>query len=114
MLVPHMGPTDDELSTLLSMRFDPSPAPEAAFVLASDEGDIEIPPEATKLLIGSGPACEVRLADRELSRRHVSIEIVGDRLHVVDLGSTNGTRVNGVLVRDALLVGGEELLVGST
>lgn len=114
------GPTDADLQTLLTTRFDPTPAPEASFTLVVVQGAT---PGATyhveasgspKLLLGSGPACEVRIDDREVSRRHASLELSGERLHVVDLGSTNGTLVNGVTVRDAILVGGEQLRVGST
>jgi two-component system, NtrC family, response regulator HydG len=108
------SPTDDELSTLLATRFDPNPAPEASFVLTAGSGEtFEIDAShGGRLLLGSGPACEIRLADRELSRRHASLEIVDRSLHLVDLGSTNGTFVNGVRVRHALLVGGEQLRVG--
>jgi two-component system, NtrC family, response regulator HydG len=119
MLASPMNPTDDEVSTLLSTRFDPTPAPEASFVLIVTDGvalgaKFDISANGTKLLLGSGPACEVRVADREISRRHLSLEVVGDRLHVVDLGSTNGVFVNDVQVRDALLGGGEKLRVGGT
>ncbi|AKU97929.1 Response regulator of zinc sigma-54-dependent two-component system [Labilithrix luteola] len=108
------SPTDDELSTLLSTRFDPNPAPEASFVLTVASGEtFEIAAShGGRLLLGSGPACELRLTDRELSRRHASLEVVDRSLRLVDLGSTNGTFVNGVRVRDALLVGGEQLRVG--
>jgi DNA-binding NtrC family response regulator len=114
------GPTDADLQTLLTTRFDPTPAPEASFMLVVVQGTTPgatypVEPSASpKLLLGSGPACEVRIDDREVSRRHASLELSGDRLHVVDLGSTNGTLVNGVIVRDALLVGGEQLRIGST
>lgn len=114
------GPTAADLQTLLTTRFDPTPAPEASFVLVVVSGatpGATYPIDASaspKLLLGSGPACEVRVDDREVSRRHASLEVSGDRLHVVDLGSTNGVTVNGVIVRDALLVGGEQLRVGGT
>jgi DNA-binding NtrC family response regulator len=56
----------------------------------------------------------LRLTDRTVSRRHASIEVDRDRLRMRDLGSTNGTRVDGVAVDGAWLVGGETLRVGST
>ena len=41
--------------------------------------------------------CEFVLAHRTVSRRHACLTIVEDALHVEDLGSTNGTSVNGML-----------------
>ncbi len=69
---------------------------------------------ASRVLLGSSPACELRLSDREVSRRHVALELAGRRLRLCDLGSTNGTWVDGVAVVEALLSGGETLRVGST
>jgi len=68
--------------------------------------------EPTSVLIGSSPACALRLEDPHVSRRHVSLEVVGTRLRIQDLGSTNGTRVQGLLVLEALLHGGERIQLG--
>ena len=68
----------------------------------------------SSLLVGQGPACELRLSDRQASRRHASVEVIDDRLHLVDLGSTNGTTVNDVTVVDAYLRGGETVRIGET
>jgi pSer/pThr/pTyr-binding forkhead associated (FHA) protein len=38
----------------------------------------------------------------------------GDAIFVVDLGSTNGTRVNGVVVREHRLVAGDVISIGTT
>ena len=67
-----------------------------------------------RLLVGTGPAAEARLTDPEVSRRHAALEVQGSRLRLQDLGSTNGTFVNGIEVRDALLVGGECVQLGNT
>jgi pSer/pThr/pTyr-binding forkhead associated (FHA) protein len=40
--------------------------------------------------------CDVRLLDPEASRRHAVMRQDGDRLAIQDLGSTNGTWVNGL------------------
>ena len=65
-------------------------------------------------LVGSGPACDVQLSDPAVSRRHLALEVVGRRLRILDLESTNGTFVDGVAVRDAYLRGGETVRIGST
>src|SRR5215472_3821728 len=72
------------------------------------------PNDPSPALIGKSPVCTVRLVDPEVSRRHASLEAVGATLRLVDLGSTNGTFVNGLRVFDAALVGGEQIHVGAT
>jgi DNA-binding NtrC family response regulator len=66
------------------------------------------------VLIGQSSACALRLADRQVSRRHASLDPRDGRLYLVDLGSTNGTVVNGLTVERAWLVGGETVRVGTT
>lgn len=67
-----------------------------------------------RALVGTSPTCELRLTDREVSRRHASLEIVGRRLRLLDLESTNGTFVDRIAVVGAYLDGGELVRVGST
>ena len=66
------------------------------------------------LVIGRLPECDVVLADSNVSRRHAEVRRKDDGVFVVDLGSTNGTRVNGTPVREQLLASGDEVSVGST
>jgi two-component system, NtrC family, response regulator HydG len=66
------------------------------------------------LLFGKSEACEARLSDTQVSRRHAAVELVGERLRLKDLGSTNGTAVNSVQVVEAFLSGGETLTLGGT
>jgi two-component system, NtrC family, response regulator HydG len=70
--------------------------------------------QPSRLLVGQSAVCELKLNDARVSRRHAALESVGAKLRVTDLGSTNGTYVNGVEIREALLHGGEELRVGAT
>jgi pSer/pThr/pTyr-binding forkhead associated (FHA) protein len=64
--------------------------------------------------IGRLPECAVVLDDPNVSRRHAQVRREGDAIFVVDLGSTNGTRVNGVAVREHRLVPGDVISVGTT
>ena len=53
----------------------------------------------TRALLGQSPVCTLRLTDREVSRRHAALTVTDTKLVVLDLGSTNGTTVNGVSSR---------------
>jgi hypothetical protein len=66
------------------------------------------------LVIGRLPECGVVLADSNVSRRHAELRRSGDSVVLTDLGSTNGTRVNGAPVRERILASGDEVSVGST
>jgi hypothetical protein len=66
------------------------------------------------LSIGRMPECNIVLADPNVSRTHAEIRPRGQGFVVVDLGSTNGTRVNGVRVGEQELADGDELAFGNT
>lgn len=69
---------------------------------------------AQSLVIGRLPECAIVLNDPNVSRRHAEIRRRGADVFVVDLGSTNGTRVNGVRVKEQLLKDGDEIEVGTS
>jgi hypothetical protein len=68
----------------------------------------------TTITIGRHPESNMVLADPNVSRNHAEIRPQGDRFVVVDLGSTNGSRVNGVRVDTQVLEDGDELMFGNT
>jgi two-component system, NtrC family, response regulator HydG len=74
--------------------------------------------QAARSLLGTGPVCTLRLNDPLVSRRHAAFDVSLERgtegLRLQDLGSKNGTIVDGLRVFDVLLVGGETVRVGST
>ena len=55
---------------------------------------------------------DVVLDGGDISRHHARLERDGHHLHVVDLGSTNGTRVNGQPIRSYLVQPGDEVTFG--
>lgn len=65
-----------------------------------------------KTTIGRHPDSHIFLDDVTVSRRHVEVEREGDQLKVNDLGSLNGTYVNGERVDDRVLTTGDEVQVG--
>lgn len=66
------------------------------------------------VVIGRLSACDVVLTDANVSRRHAELRSDGARWTVVDLGSTNGTLVNGKLAREHVLSDGDILTFGQT
>jgi len=62
--------------------------------------------------LGRDPACEVVLPSEDVSRRHARITLDGDGHLLVDLGSTNGTQVNGGSVAQRRLAGGDRVSIG--
>jgi hypothetical protein len=65
-------------------------------------------------VIGRLPECDVRIQDSQASRRHAEVRPDADGYVLVDLGSLNGTAVNGVPVKDHVLVDGDEITIGGT
>lgn len=62
-------------------------------------------PLSPSTIIGrSMEQCEIALNDSFLSQQHARLELRGDQWVLEDLGSTNGTFVNDIEVRDATLV----------
>lgn len=73
-------------------------------------GDHEIVAERT--VIGRRAECEIQLLDPAVSGQHALVTLVMDEPWVEDLGSTNGTYVNGQLTRKRLLEDGDEIGIG--
>ena len=64
--------------------------------------------------IGRKPESTLQLADPNVSRNHAEIRPHGNGWVVVDLGSTNGSRVNGVRITSQELREGDEVSFGNT
>src|SRR5512133_4367605 len=67
---------------------------------------------STEIVIGRDPTCTVRLDADDVSRRHARIAPEGDGHVVGDLGSLNGTWVNGLEVEIRKLTSGDQIRVG--
>jgi len=69
-------------------------------------------------VIGRGTEADVRISDPGISRKHAEVQVAraGDELimQIVDLGSTNGIKVNGERVRKAVLEAGTRIEIGKT
>jgi two-component system NtrC family sensor kinase len=70
--------------------------------------------EDAALTIGRGTSCAVQLHDTEVSREHAELRRRADVFLVRDLGSSNGTYVNGRPVKEQELASGDQLQLGRT
>jgi DNA-binding NtrC family response regulator len=112
-------PKDDSQATTLSAT---APTPDQvlrSYVLrvmaGPDAGKtLDIDPRAGRVLMGQSPACNLRLDDRTVSRRHAALDPEEGTLHLHDLASTNGTWVNGIRAFDVILRGDETIQLGET
>lgn len=64
--------------------------------------------------LGRHPECEVVLADPRVSRRHAEVRPVRGGYELIDLGSSNGTRVGDAEVDRVVLADGDRIRVGSS
>ena len=68
-----------------------------------------------EVILGRSPSCDIPLEDSKVSRRHARIAIEEGTARVSDLGSRNGTIVNGEKIEaEAVLLPGDRVQVGDT
>ena len=89
----------------------PAGVPAASIVLADGE---RVVLGSDPITIGRLPESTVVVTDPNASRRHAEIRRVGNDVVLVDLNSTNGTRVNGTPIRERKLMDGDEIRIGTT
>lgn len=65
-------------------------------------------------VIGRGTESDLQLLDQGVSRRHADVHVADGQATVYDLGSTNGTSVNGHTIRSQPLQHGDVIRVGHT
>jgi pSer/pThr/pTyr-binding forkhead associated (FHA) protein len=66
------------------------------------------------VVIGRSAGCDVALADPTVSKRHIELRRQGTDVVVIDLGSTNGTMVNGQPTRQHVLADGDTIQIGAS
>ena len=84
-----------------------------AFRLVSASGDqsFEVPPGRT-LVVGRGVASDIAIYDPTISRRHAELVVSDDSVAVTDLGSSNGTCINGARVESGHLNANDSVTFG--
>jgi hypothetical protein len=63
-------------------------------------------------LVGRNPACDIALDHGSISRQHCLMQISDRGLHIKDLGTTNGTKINGVNITESYINPGDQLTMG--
>lgn len=85
----------------------------ASFTLFGQSEAQEVYPLQAPACLGRGAECDLRIDDPSVSRRHARIWWAQNRFALTDLGSTNGTRVNGVLIKETGLNTNDLIALGS-
>jgi diguanylate cyclase (GGDEF)-like protein len=83
-------------------------------VIYGDELGKRIPIAGGSIEAGRSSTCQIPIDQESVSRRHARIWWTGTGFHVKDLGSTNGTYVNDLLVAEQELHDGDLVKVGRT
>jgi len=96
----------------------PPPAKGRSYVLRFISGKYqggEFPVAAEKqIVVGRSSDLDMVLVEDMVSRKHARIAMQGDQIWIEDLGSTNGTFVNGEKIKRARLKEGDRVLIGTS
>jgi hypothetical protein len=95
-------------------KVEPVPASAPRLVIDEDGTTRSVVLAGDVTTIGRLPECDVVIADKGASRRHAQIRHQGDAFTLTDLGSTNGTRLNGQTVQSRELSDGDRITIGTT
>jgi hypothetical protein len=71
-------------------------------------------PSSKEIVVGRSSELDMVLVEDMVSRRHAKITVTGDQIFIQDLGSTNGTFVNGEKIKRARLQEGDRILIGTS
>jgi len=120
-VVPQLAPPAAASATMIYKAREPveraeteEPVPvEREVVALTIDGRVH-PVTSRVVVIGRSRECDVQLADTNVSRRHAELRQDGATYWLVDLGSTNGTELNGRRVEREKLTDGDAITIGST
>ena len=83
-------------------------------VVAGSDVGLRLPLGPMPTTVGTAQLAQLRLTDPTVSRMHCQLSPRPDGVRLTDAGSTNGTFVDGVRIRDADLTAGANIRVGAT
>ena len=83
--------------------------------IVDQDGEHSVALGKEPVTVGRSPANSIHITDPASSRKHCMIKNSGEFYTVVDMGSVNGTRVNGTKnTPEQVLQGGDEIRIGKT
>ena len=95
-------------------KVEPVPASAASLVVHEDGESRTVVLASDAITIGRLPECQVTINDKGASRRHAQIRHANGTYVLTDLGSTNGTRLNGQTIQTRELADGDRITIGTT
>ena len=98
-------------SEAIGPRFRP-PIGASAVVLSGFYEGLEIVLDREQIVIGRGRKADLALAEVTISRAHAAVGFGVEGFYVEDLGSTNGTMVNGAPIERQVLKNDDEIQMG--
>jgi hypothetical protein len=69
-------------------------------------------PDDRMTVIGRDEECQIHTDDRDASRKHAALQPFGREFYIMDMGSTNGTLVNGRLEEKRILRHADKITIG--
>jgi hypothetical protein len=112
-LTPETEATEAEPDLGLDSELEEAPPDRETVTLTI--GDRVYPVTTARVVLGRSRECDVRIPDANVSRRHCEIAQEGaSSWSVRDLGSTNGTELNGHKISGASLADGDRITIGDT
>jgi hypothetical protein len=90
------------------------PGPAILHIIGGNDRGKQFELNKPEMRVGRGTDQDVILADIAVSRRHVTVLMDGQRFRLKDLGSGNGSLVNGQRVDTVLLNDGDQIEIGNT
>jgi type II secretory pathway predicted ATPase ExeA len=103
------GDEDDAIFNVTNIR-----PPVGRLIIQSAADDFkEVALGTEDVMIGRSKLCDIRLESNTVSRHHAMIRYSARGATIVDLGSTNGTTVDGYAIKEHVLKAGETIFIGN-
>jgi hypothetical protein len=85
-----------------------------ASVVIHEDGERTVALASDTVTIGRLADCDVVLKDKGASRKHAQLKLRDGTWTITDLGSTNGTRLNGHTIQSREIGDGDKITIGTT
>jgi len=109
----HAAVADSPTAMIAAPAAPVAPPPPARLVMISPPAPgAEFAFQKAKMRVGRAEDLDICVNHRSISREHAELAREGNRIRLLDLGSANGTRVNGQDVTDTLLAPGDVIELG--